>query len=175
MAAEERREDLLLFFLHGNADEAKLFDHVNRAKEDAELRAAAAEKSLKELIEVQGSLDQQTLLDTLAARAKCERLEKELEELRKVFGNAATVPLDIAKLEEQIRIQHAELEQLRLHRIRHDEVRFPIPRGEGIGRCLIPYLGRECALQRARSAVGKLGGIRKPSCKQDIRSAATGR
>jgi E3 ubiquitin-protein ligase BRE1 len=128
LAAQEREEDLLHFFLKGNPDEANLLEELRTQHREALERAQAAEAALSNCSTSSGQDPSDTAKALVDAEQRFVRLSKELEELKKTFGESCTtttsLPVDVAKLMEQVRAQGEELEKLRLLVTTYERVRF---------------------------------------------------
>ncbi|RXW25058.1 hypothetical protein EST38_g830 [Candolleomyces aberdarensis] len=116
LAAQEREEHLVQFFLKGNPDEVQLMEEVRTLNREAEERAQAAEAALSNCGSSSGQDPADTAKALVDAEQKVLRLSKELDELKGTFGESCTtaLPVDVAKLMEQVRAQGEELEKLRL-------------------------------------------------------------
>ncbi|KAJ2917788.1 hypothetical protein MD484_g2643, partial [Candolleomyces efflorescens] len=116
LAAQEREEDLLHFFLKGSPDEADLLAELRTQHREALERAQAAEAALSNCSTSSGQDPADTAKALVDAELRFVRLSKELDELKKTFGESCStaLPVDVAKLMEQVRAQGEELEKLRL-------------------------------------------------------------
>ncbi|KAH6914381.1 BRE1 E3 ubiquitin ligase-domain-containing protein [Coprinopsis sp. MPI-PUGE-AT-0042] len=110
LSAQEGREDLMLFFLKGDGDVAKLVDTLKSEKEALEVRV----KALEDLVTTmqQDQLDLPRYIDETAT--KLVQVSSELDKFRKVYGNLSSLPPDASELLAKVKALSEEAERLRL-------------------------------------------------------------
>lgn len=110
LSAQEGREDLMLFFLNGDGDVAKLVETLKAEKEALEVRVKALEDLVTSMQQDQPDLSQH-ISETAT---KLVQVSAELSNFRKVFGDLSQLPPETAELAARVQALSEEAERLRL-------------------------------------------------------------
>ncbi|KAI0745838.1 BRE1-domain-containing protein [Earliella scabrosa] len=106
LAANAGDEDLVKFLWENTSEDTTFIDDLRRRLSAAEDRVAALEKTLSGRGDVAKS--------EAEVRRQLAQVQKELDKYRAVYGNASSLPPDVAQLSEQLQRKQQELDKVQL-------------------------------------------------------------
>ncbi|PPR05855.1 hypothetical protein CVT26_010135 [Gymnopilus dilepis] len=113
LAANANSEELMLFFLGGNIDEARFFERLKQEKRQLEERLAALEETFSTYQSEHPDIARH-MKSEAEALEQLSLVKAELEKYQRTYGPTTTLPPDTSQLAEQLAKKERELEHLRL-------------------------------------------------------------
>ncbi|KAG6903108.1 hypothetical protein C0995_006295 [Termitomyces sp. Mi166 len=120
LAANAGDEDLMKFFLEGQTHEADYFKLLKERAATAERQASIVEKLLLKYQEARPDMAEHLKTEADALQRLAE-VQAQLDQYKRVYGDASGLPTDTSALAEQLRHKEEEVEKLRLQDAQHTQ------------------------------------------------------